>query len=45
MAGGLERAVDGHALKVSGKMSVWVKDICPVPIEFSTEDRSLVKKA
>ena len=32
-------------LKVSGKMSVWVKDICPVPIEFSTEDRSLVKKA
>ena len=26
-------------LKVSGKMSVWVKDICPVPIEFSTEEK------
>ena len=32
-------------LNVSGKMSVWVKDICPVAIEFDAKDKSLLKKA
>lgn len=32
-------------LKVSGKMSVWVKDICPFAVEFHPDDKSLIKKA
>ena len=32
-------------LNVSGKMSVWVTNICPFDIEFHVDDKSLIKKA